>query len=109
VGLVYRFGSPEAALKSLVLYLPLWGIAEFFHGVRMREATKCTVCGFDPVLYRHDWWAARKIVEDRLNVTVGEMKVELQKKTDAAKAGGSPAQRESSAQPPSPATEKGQS
>jgi len=59
-----------AAIKSLLFYLPLWGICEFVYGVRVREATKCPTCHFDPVLYRRDWRAARVKVEKKLGLSL---------------------------------------
>jgi hypothetical protein len=72
------------ALRSLFFYLPLWASMEFAHWVRMRQATKCATCGFDPILYRKDWRAARRKVEERLGELAGQLqaRAEEQKKLE---------------------------
>ena len=72
--LSYLAGGWVYAWQALFLYLPLWAMAEFVHWVKMREAAKCKACGFDPILYKRDWKAARRKVEDRLNGVVAELK-----------------------------------
>ena len=78
---VYLFTSVEIALRCLIVYLPIWAAAEFIHGVKMRQATKCEVCSFDPILYMRDWKAARKSVEDRLNIVSQEIASGLNERT----------------------------
>ncbi len=68
-------GFPLAA-KCLLFYLPFWAVADFLHGIQMREATKCPACGFDPVLYKRDWKAARAEVEVRLQKIVDELRAQ---------------------------------
>lgn len=71
----YLISGFELAWRTAFLYLPLWAVSEFMHWVRMREATKCQACGFDPILYKRDWRAARKQVENRLGDVVEELRV----------------------------------
>jgi hypothetical protein len=66
------------AFRSLFFYLPLWAGMEFVHWVRVRQATKCAACGFDPILYRKDWRAARRKVEARL----GELSTQLRARAE---------------------------
>jgi hypothetical protein len=65
-GSYFLFGL-EASLKSAFFYFPLWGLTEFGHWVRMRDAAQCRVCDFDPMLYQRDWRAARSKIEVRMN------------------------------------------
>jgi hypothetical protein len=80
IGLIYLAQGLGLALRSTVIYLPIWACAEFFHWVRMRERAKCRVCSFDPVLYKKDWRAARARVEARLS----KMAVEVKERNEAA-------------------------
>ncbi len=77
-GLAYFFGGATLALKTLYSYLPLWALAEFAHGIHLREMTKCRVCGFDPILYKRDWKAARIKVELKLNALSANLKANKQ-------------------------------
>lgn len=76
-GFLYWSSGPETAFKSVLFYLPMWAGAEFVHWARMREATICQVCGFDPVLYQKNPLEARRIVEERLNRVVTDLKGQL--------------------------------
>jgi hypothetical protein len=69
----YALLGTEAAIKSAFFYIPLWGLTEFGHWVRMREAAQCRVCDFDPMLYQRDWRAARAKIETRMNKLSAEM------------------------------------
>jgi hypothetical protein len=85
-GGAYFFSGLEIALKSVLVYLPLWAACEFVHGVRVRESARCDTCGFDPILYRQDWKAARAQVEERLNKVLGETKAALLKRAENERA-----------------------
>ena len=78
-GILYAFNGFEAALKAIVFYLPMWAVAEFIHGARMREAVKCEACDFDPFLYQRDWRAARARVEAKLTLVSDDLKVQIQR------------------------------
>jgi hypothetical protein len=69
-GLAYFAFGWEGAIKSSIVYLPLWAGAEFLHWVKMRQSTKCLACGFDPILYQKDWRKAREQVETKLRTVV---------------------------------------
>lgn len=75
--LVHWWKGMESASRVAFFYLPLWAFAEYLHGVRMRHSVKCEVCDFDPLLYKKDWRAARKIVEEKLNVHMGTITKQL--------------------------------
>lgn len=75
--LVHWWKGIESASRVAFFYLPLWAFAEYLHGVRMRHSVKCEVCDFDPLLYKKDWRAARKIVEEKLNAHMGTITKQL--------------------------------
>jgi len=87
VGGVYAVAGLEMALKSLIVYLPLWGVCEFVNGVRVREAARCGACGFDPILYRQDRQKARAQVEARLGQLRDDTKAELVKRRESEQRG----------------------
>jgi hypothetical protein len=72
----YLVSGLELAGRTAFLYLPLWAVSEFVHWVKMREAAKCSACGFDPVLYQRDWRAARSRVENRLGDVAEELRLQ---------------------------------
>lgn len=73
-GIGYLIGGPAVAWKLSVSYLPLWAGSEFFHWAKMREATKCLTCDFDPVLYQKNPMEARKRVEAKLGALAEDLK-----------------------------------
>lgn len=75
-GLGYLIGGLPLALKLVIVYLPFWAVADYFHGIQMRKATQCPTCNFDPVLYRRDWKAARDQVEARLQKVVDDLRAQ---------------------------------
>lgn len=81
MGFLYYQGGGGLAWRGLFLYLPAWAFAEFLHGARMREATKCRVCDFDPVLYKKDPLAARRLVEKKMNHYVADLRTKLQQRS----------------------------
>lgn len=74
------------AIKLSLLYLPIWAAWETWHWRRMRALSACRVCGFDPILYKTDWRAARSIVENRL----GELKRMRDERNGTLAPGGAP-------------------
>ncbi len=78
---VYLFTGFEIALRCLAIYLPMLAVAEFIHGVKMRHATKCIVCHFDPILYIKDWRLARKNVEEKLTSMSQEIAAEIRQRS----------------------------
>ncbi len=66
-------------------YLPLWAIAEYLHGINMRNSLKCGVCHFDPLLYGRDWRAARGKVEQKLGESMKDITSRLDEKTRSEK------------------------
>lgn len=81
IAVLYFIGGPQIGWKGILFYLPMWAGSEFFHWAKMREATKCRSCDFDPVLYQRDPLAARRQVEAKLNVFVDDLKLRLQQKS----------------------------
>jgi len=71
--LAYQLGGAELAWKTLFLYLPLWAVGEFLHGVHLRHRVRCEFCGFDPLLYARDWREARRLVQAKLQGKVDEV------------------------------------
>jgi hypothetical protein len=63
--------------KLIALHLPLWAIGEFIHSAQTREAVKCPRCDFDPILYKKDPLAARKIVESKLQLQLDSVKQQM--------------------------------
>lgn len=65
--LFYFFDGLEMALKVSLLYLPIWGVVEFFHWMQVRNNAICPTCDFDTFLYVRDVRRARTRIETRLN------------------------------------------
>ena len=77
---VHWWKGLESASRVVFFYLPLWAFAEYLHGVRMRHSVQCEVCDFDPLLYKKDWRAARKRVEEKLSGHMATLTKELSEK-----------------------------
>lgn len=82
-GIGYLIGGPTVAWKLTASYLPLWAISEFFHWAKMREATKCLTCDFDPVLYQKNPLEARRRVEAKLGAMAEDLKSRILQKVPA--------------------------
>lgn len=77
--IVFLFLGWAAAIKSSIVYLILWAFVEFSHWVKMRGLAKCTVCHFDPILYKQDWKKAREEIEKCLQTRLTEIQIERKK------------------------------
>lgn len=78
-GLVYLSIGIWGAAKAILAYLPLWTLAEWVQWLKIREAARCQVCDFDPLLYHRDWKAARRRVEIRMQQLSEELQQRIQR------------------------------
>jgi hypothetical protein len=80
VATTYYLIGPWGAAKATLAYLPIWTLAEWVHWLKVREALRCRVCDFDPMLYQRDWRMARKKIEIRMLKLSEELQERIQQR-----------------------------